>query len=194
MDRVNGALLYLSSPLSEEHRPGVVHRRRGAENARVVRGTRDAPQLLADDVSRDAFFRRALGLPLATCTSRVRISRALQASGSCPIPRRCRVASDPRSSMSSSGSRAFAASSASRTAASRSPFSTHARAQSCWTPLSAENRLRARPAGRHALPRARRSCRRRCPQARRPPRRLPAAGCGCRFRERLDRRCLRTAR
>ena len=63
MDRVNGALLYLSGLYPKSIVLASFIDGSGAENARIVRGTRDAPQLLADDVSRDAFFRPALALP-----------------------------------------------------------------------------------------------------------------------------------
>jgi diguanylate cyclase (GGDEF)-like protein len=63
MDRVNGALLYLSGLYPKSIVQASFVDGSGAENARIVRGSRDAPQLLADDVSRDAFFKPALALP-----------------------------------------------------------------------------------------------------------------------------------
>ena len=141
MDRVNGALLYLSALYPKSIVQASFIDGGGAENARIVRGTREAPQLLTTDVSQDAFFRPALELPHGHVTSRGRISRALRVSGSSRTPHRFRVAPDRRSSMSSSGSRAFAANSASRTTASRSPSSMHAQARSFWTTA-----LRSRPA------------------------------------------------
>ena len=63
MDRVNGALLYLTSLYPKSIVQASFVDGGGAENARIVRGTRDAPQLLATDVSRDSFFRPALALP-----------------------------------------------------------------------------------------------------------------------------------
>jgi diguanylate cyclase (GGDEF)-like protein len=63
MDRVNGALLYLSGLYPKSIAQASFIDGGGAENARIVRGTRDAPQLLATDVSQDAFFRPALELP-----------------------------------------------------------------------------------------------------------------------------------
>ena len=134
MDRVNGALLYLSGLYPDSIVQASFIDGGGAKNAGVVRGSREAPHVLAEDVSRDAFFRPALALNLGP---RAPVASAHlahpQASGSCPIPRRCRVALVPRSSTSSSGSSGFGARSAFRTAASRSPYSTHVPAQSCWT-------------------------------------------------------------
>lgn len=63
MDRVNGALLYLSGLYPESIVQASFVDGSGAENARIVRGSREAPHGLADDVSRDAFFRPALALP-----------------------------------------------------------------------------------------------------------------------------------
>ena len=63
MDRVNGALLYLSGLYPKSIVQASFVDGGGAENARIVRGSRDAPQLLANDVSADAFFRPALTLP-----------------------------------------------------------------------------------------------------------------------------------
>ena len=62
MDRVNGALLYLSGLYPESIVQASFIDGGGAENARVVRGSREAPHVLAEDVSRDAFFRPALAL------------------------------------------------------------------------------------------------------------------------------------
>ena len=62
LDRVNGALLYLSSLYPESIVQASFVDSSGAENARVVRGSREAPHVLADDVSGDAFFRPALAL------------------------------------------------------------------------------------------------------------------------------------
>ena len=76
MDRVNGALLYLTSLYPKSIVQASFIDGGGGENARVVRGTRDAPQLLATDVSRDAFFRPALALPQGRVhQSRPHISR-----------------------------------------------------------------------------------------------------------------------
>jgi diguanylate cyclase (GGDEF)-like protein len=63
MDRVNGALLYLSGLYPKSIVQASFVDGGGGENARIVRGSRDAPQLLANDVSHDAFFRPALALP-----------------------------------------------------------------------------------------------------------------------------------
>ncbi len=63
MDRVNGALLYLAGLYPESIVEASFVDGSGAENARIVRGSREAPHALADDVSRDAFFRPALALP-----------------------------------------------------------------------------------------------------------------------------------
>ena len=62
MDRVNGALLYLSRLYPKSIVEASFIDGAGAENARIVRGSRDAPHVLAEDVSRDAFFRPALAL------------------------------------------------------------------------------------------------------------------------------------
>jgi diguanylate cyclase (GGDEF)-like protein len=62
MDRVNGALLYLSALYPESIVQTSFVDGGGAENARIVRGTREAPHALADDVSRDSFFRPALAV------------------------------------------------------------------------------------------------------------------------------------
>ena len=76
MDRVNGALLYLTSLYPKSIVQASFVDGGGAENARVVRGTRDAPQLLADDVTRDSFFRPALALPQGrVLQSRPHVSR-----------------------------------------------------------------------------------------------------------------------
>ena len=76
MDRVNGALLYLSGLYPKSIVQASFVDGGGAENARIVRGSRDAPQLLATDVSADAFFRPALALPQGRVhQSRPHISR-----------------------------------------------------------------------------------------------------------------------
>jgi len=76
MDRVNGALLYLSSLYPKSIVQASFIDGGGAENARVVRGSREAPHVLADDVSRDAFFRSALALAVGHVhQSRPHISR-----------------------------------------------------------------------------------------------------------------------
>ena len=76
MDRVNGALLYLSSLYPKSIVQASFVDGGGAENARVVRGSREAPHVLADDVSRDAFFRPALALGVGRVhQSRPHISR-----------------------------------------------------------------------------------------------------------------------
>jgi diguanylate cyclase (GGDEF)-like protein len=62
MDRVNGALLYLASLYPESIVLASFIDGDGAENARIVRGSREAPHALTEDVSRDAFFRPALAL------------------------------------------------------------------------------------------------------------------------------------
>jgi diguanylate cyclase (GGDEF)-like protein len=62
MDRVNGALLYLSALYPKSLVQASFIDGSGAENARVVRGSREAPHVLADDVSRDSFFKPALAL------------------------------------------------------------------------------------------------------------------------------------
>ncbi len=62
MDRVNGALLYLSGLYPDSIVEASFIDGGGAENARVVRGSREAPHVLADDVSNDAFFQPALAL------------------------------------------------------------------------------------------------------------------------------------
>ena len=62
MDRVNGALLYLSSLYPKSIVQASFVDGGGAENARVVRGSREAPHVLVEDVSGDAFFRPALAL------------------------------------------------------------------------------------------------------------------------------------
>jgi diguanylate cyclase (GGDEF)-like protein len=63
MDRVNGALLYLSGLYPKSIVQASFLDGSGAENARVVRGSREAPHVLAEDVSRDSFFRPALAFP-----------------------------------------------------------------------------------------------------------------------------------
>ena len=76
MDRVNGALLYLSSLYPKSIVEASFIDGGGAENARVVRGSREAPHVLAEDVSRDTFFRPALALaPGHVHESRPHISR-----------------------------------------------------------------------------------------------------------------------
>ncbi|MBA2333108.1 MAG: diguanylate cyclase [Actinobacteria bacterium] len=62
MDRVNGALLYLSRLYPSSLVQASFVDGAGAENARVVRGTREAPHVLADDVSSQPFFRPALAV------------------------------------------------------------------------------------------------------------------------------------
>jgi diguanylate cyclase (GGDEF)-like protein len=62
LDRVNGALMYLSGLYPESIVQASFVDGDGAENARIVRGSREAPHVLADDVSRDSFFRPALAL------------------------------------------------------------------------------------------------------------------------------------
>jgi diguanylate cyclase (GGDEF)-like protein len=62
MDRVNGALLYLSRLYPQSIVQASFVDGSAAENARVVRGSREAPHVLADDVSGDAFFTPALAL------------------------------------------------------------------------------------------------------------------------------------
>src|SRR5688572_17850169 len=59
---VTGALLYLSGLYPESIVQASFVDGDGAENARIVRGTREAPHVLADNVSRDSFFRPALAL------------------------------------------------------------------------------------------------------------------------------------
>ena len=92
MDRVNGALLYLSSLYRESIVQASFIDGGGAENARVVRGSREAPHVLAEDVSRDAFFRPALALdPGHVHQSRPHISRTAGewvVSYSTQVPRR----------------------------------------------------------------------------------------------------------
>jgi diguanylate cyclase (GGDEF)-like protein len=76
MDRVNGALLYLTNLYPESIVQASFLDGSGAENARVVRGSREAPHALADDVSRDLFFRPALAFPQGKVhQSRPHISR-----------------------------------------------------------------------------------------------------------------------
>jgi diguanylate cyclase (GGDEF)-like protein len=76
MDRVNGALLYLSSLYPKSIVEASFIDGGGAENARVVRGSREAPHVLAEDVSRDTFFWPALALaPGHVHESRPHISR-----------------------------------------------------------------------------------------------------------------------
>ncbi|MGH3071552.1 MAG: HD domain-containing phosphohydrolase [Gaiellaceae bacterium] len=62
MDRVNGALLYLAGLYPDSIVQASFVDGGGAENARIVRGSREAPQGLTEDVSRDSFFRPALAL------------------------------------------------------------------------------------------------------------------------------------
>src|ERR687898_1264619 len=62
LDRVNGALMYLSGLYPESIVEASFVDGGGAENARIVRGSREAPHVLADDVSRDSFFKPALAL------------------------------------------------------------------------------------------------------------------------------------
>lgn len=62
MDRVNGALLYLSGLYPESIVQASFVDGGGAENARIVRGSREAPHVLADDVSGDSFFHPALAV------------------------------------------------------------------------------------------------------------------------------------
>ncbi|MCP9485504.1 MAG: diguanylate cyclase [Gaiellaceae bacterium MAG52_C11] len=62
MDRVNGALLYLTHLYPSSLVQASFVDGSGAENARVVRGTREAPHVLADDVSSQPFFRPALAV------------------------------------------------------------------------------------------------------------------------------------
>ena len=92
MDRVNGALLYLSSLYPKSIVQASFIDGGGAENARVVRGSREAPHVLAEDVSRDAFFRPALALPPGRVhQSRPHISRTAGewvVSYSTQVPRR----------------------------------------------------------------------------------------------------------
>ena len=134
MDRVNGALLYLTSLYPKSIVQASFVDGGGAENARVVRGTRDAPQLLATDVSRDAFFRPALELPQGRVhQSRPHVSRNAGewvVSYSTQIPRRFGSALvHVEQRVESLRQRR----SASRTTATRSWSSTPAPAQSCWT-------------------------------------------------------------
>ena len=76
MDRVNGALLYLAGLYPDSIVQASFVDGSGAENARVVRGSREAPHALTEDVSRDAFFRPALALPQGRVhQSRPHISR-----------------------------------------------------------------------------------------------------------------------
>ena len=76
MDRVNGALLYLSGLYPDSIVQASFLDGSGAENAGVVRGSREAPHALADDVSGDAFFRPALALaPGVVHQSRPHVSR-----------------------------------------------------------------------------------------------------------------------
>ena len=63
MDRVNGALLYLTGLYPDSLVQASFVDGSGAENARVVRGTREAPHVLADDVSGQPFFHPALAVP-----------------------------------------------------------------------------------------------------------------------------------
>ena len=92
MDRVNGALLYLSGLYPERIVQASFVDGSGAENARIVRGSREAPHVLADDVSRDTFFEPALALgPGHVHQSRPHISRHAGewvVSYSTPVPRR----------------------------------------------------------------------------------------------------------
>ncbi len=92
MDRVNGALLYLSGLYPESIVQASFVDGGGAENARVVRGSREAPHVLAEDVSGDSFFRPALGLrPGHVHQSRPHISRTAGewvVSYSTQVPRR----------------------------------------------------------------------------------------------------------
>ena len=62
MDRVNGALLYLTRLYPSSLVQASFVDGSGAENARVVRGAREAPHVLADDVSSQPFFRPALAV------------------------------------------------------------------------------------------------------------------------------------
>lgn len=62
MDRVNGALDYLAGLYPESIVQASFIDGSGAENARVLRGSREAPQGLTEDLSRDSFFRPALAL------------------------------------------------------------------------------------------------------------------------------------
>ena len=76
MDRVNGALHYLASLYPESIVLASFVDGGGAENARIVRGSREAPHALTEDVSRDAFFKPALAVaPGRVHQSRPHISR-----------------------------------------------------------------------------------------------------------------------
>ena len=196
MDRVNGALLYLAGLYPESIVQASFVDGGGAENARIVRGSREAPHVLADDVSRDAFFRPALALragpraPVASArlAPRRRVGRLLLDAG----PAALRFRARPRRA---AGREPPPRARRRPTTASRSPCSTPAPARSCWTAA-----LRSRPAPSSGCPATRVS-------ASSPARRgdgvrkldnlravYRRARRGRGLRERLDRRRLRSAR
>ena len=96
MDRVNGALLYLTGLYPESLVQASFVDGSGAENARVVRGAREAPHVLADDVSTQPFFHAALAVPQGVVyESRPHLSRDAGewvVSYSTLVPRRAGVA------------------------------------------------------------------------------------------------------